>query len=212
MNIPEGFVLVPKEPTKEMIEARAVGNTSVAKYKAMLAAAPAIPMVENGTVTSKLEEAMHYLNSPAEETGYTDGQRIGNAQYVIGEALELLATPAIPMREPIFPSTGLEPRGCPMPGACACPSPKLPTVEEVERAVHEGRFMYGSTPTPFEEEDRRGQEYCRHIANVVLGLFRSATPVDRDGVLEEAAAHLRDMGYWTQGGIVLSLRSQRGEK
>lgn len=43
------------------------------------------------------------------------------------------------------------------------------------------------------------------VSNTEAALLRNAT-------LEEAAAHLRDMGYWTQGAAVLSLRDDLSTK
>jgi hypothetical protein len=48
--------------------------------------------------------------------------------------------------------------------------------EGVAAAVHRGRFQVDDTPTPFEDEDRGGREYCFRIADSVLALAASPSP------------------------------------
>jgi hypothetical protein len=50
--------------------------------------------------------------------------------------------------------------------------------EAVAEAVHRGRFPAGQEPTPFQDEDRRGREYCFRIADQIISLIigRARTP------------------------------------
>lgn len=50
----------------------------------------------------------------------------------------------------------------------ASPVPVAISREELAETVHRARFSADREPTPFAEEDRSGQEYCRRIADAIL--------------------------------------------
>ena len=54
------------------------------------------------------------------------------------------------------------------------------TLQKIAEAVHRGRFK-DRTPTPFEDEDRQGREYCFGIAREVTALVQSPVPTEQEG-------------------------------
>lgn len=56
-------------------------------------------------------------------------------------------------------------------------------------AVHRGRFPADREPTPFEDEDRSGREYCYRIADAVLPLYGPQAAKR----IEELEARLREV-------------------
>lgn len=90
--IPDGYVMVPKEPTKEMIDAgwlHYMGTknpSSKGTYKAMLAAAPRLPGSEPATVPGKWIPVSEQV--PTKQDGSVfltwNGQYIGKELFLMG--------------------------------------------------------------------------------------------------------------------------------
>lgn len=89
-------------------------------------------------------------------------------------------------------------------------------LEEIARIIDPAAWSVGpeSYGIPSEEDARwvrtaawAARAVAQDKARAILAL--PPPPDTRNAALEEAAAHLRDMGYWTQAAAVLSLRTPK---
>lgn len=97
---------------------------------------------------------------------------------------------------PLWPATGLEPRGCPLPGACSCPSePSEAMVDEIAR--HD-RGVFGAIARLPAISDERAPSKPSDIADAARVMAWARDPQRKPAQQAFTAGAERQAAYWIE--------------